>query len=402
MSLRALRREGHWPSLAAALLHFEVSFGIWVLLGALGPLIARDLRLSPAAKGVVVATPLLSAAVFRVLVGWLADRFGPRRVGTVTMTLALAPLALGWRAASSTGALLAVGALLGVAGASFAVALPLASAHYPAKRQGLALGIAGAGNSGTVLAALIAPRVAEHVGWRATMGLAMIPVALSAIAFRFVAREPPRRAGAVRLRDTLAALREADCWRACGLYAVTFGGYVGFTSFLPLFLVDRFEVSRVTAGSLAALAAGTGSLLRPVGGFLADRFGGTRVLARVYSAAAVLVLALSAMPGLFATEALFVGLLGLLGAGNGAVFQLVPLRFGERIGVVTGLVGAAGGVGGFFLPTGMGIARQATGSASLGFWLFAAAAVAAASSVVAIRVRWSRRLAEAGLAGTVL
>src|SRR5262245_30393093 len=227
MRMTEFRKAGHTPSLIAALLHFDVSFAIWVILGALGAYIAEDLGLSASQKGVLVAVPLLSAAVCRVTFGVLADRFGPRRVGTISMTIALLPLLWGWLGATSMNAMIGVGVLLGVAGASFAISLPLASRWYPARYQGLAMGIAGAGNSGTVACALIAPRLAEHVGWHATMGLASIPAVLVLIAFRFLASEPPAPAHRLTLGAFGAMLREGDAWRLCGLYAVTFGCFVG-------------------------------------------------------------------------------------------------------------------------------------------------------------------------------
>ncbi|MGH2784883.1 MAG: MFS transporter [Actinomycetota bacterium] len=388
MSLRALRVEGHAPSLFASLMHFEVSFAIWVLLGALGPFIAADLDLSPGARGFVVAVPLLSAAVYRVLVGWLAGRYGPRRVGTWTMCAALVPLALGWGSSDSLGGVLAVGMMLGIAGASFAVALPLASSHYPAGSQGLVLGIAGAGNSGTIITGLLAPRIAEHVGWHATLGLAMLPVLAAAFLFRVLARESPAPRTRTPLRSALAPLRGADCRKACALYAVTFGGYVGFTSYLSVFLVDRFTISKVAAGTFTAAAAGAGSFARPVGGWLADRVGGARVLAGVYAVAALLAASLAALGGLGVTVATFVLLLGSLGAGNGAVFQLIPLRFRDELPLVTGIVGAAGGLGGFLLPSVMGSLREATGSYRPGFLLFASVVVAALLQAHSIRLSW--------------
>lgn len=397
MSLRDLRRSGHWPSLLAGLLHFEVSFAVWVLLGVLGPAIARDFGLSPAMRGVVVGTPLLAAAVFRVLVGWLADRYGPRRIGTISMLAALVPLLWGAFGARGVSELLGVGALLGIAGASFAVALPLASSHYPPAHQGLALGIAGAGNSGTIISALLAPRIAEHLGWHTTLGLATVPVVLAALGFRLLAREAPGPRAPRRLREALSPLREPDCWWLCGLYAVTFGGYVGLASYLPLLLVDRFSISPVAASSIAAAAAGLGSILRPCGGLIADRIGGTRTLGGVLAAACALGLALSTGPGLGASAALFVALLGALGAGNGAVFQLVPIRFPGSVGLATGVIGAAGGLGGFLLPSVLGAVRQATGTYRLGLALFAGAALLAAISVVTIRVSLARRVAETAI-----
>src|SRR3954468_24180948 len=209
MRMTEFRKAGHTPSLIAALLHFDVSFAIWVILGALGAYIAEDLGLSAAQKGVLVAVPLLSAAVCRVTFGVLADRFGPKRIGTISMTIALLPLLWGWRGGTSINEMLGVGVLLGVAGASFAISLPLASRWYPPQHQGLAMGIAGAGNSGTVVCALVAPRLAEHVGWHATMGLAIIPALLVLCAFRFLAKEPPAPAKRLTVGAFAAMLRES-------------------------------------------------------------------------------------------------------------------------------------------------------------------------------------------------
>lgn len=389
MSLRDLRKVGHFPSLVAGLVHFEVSFAVWVLLGVLAPFIAGDLGLSPAMKGLLVGTPLLSAAAYRVIVGWLGDTWGPKRVGTVTMLLVLVPLAWAALGARTTAELFAVAVLLGIAGSSFAVALPLASANYPPSHQGIALGIAAIGNSGTVAVGLLAPRIATHIGWHATMGLAIVPVTLAAGVFWLLGRESTRL---VRrsFRESLRPLRETDCWNLCGLYAVTFGGYLGFTSYLTVLLVDRFSMSKVTAASFAAAGAGLGSLLRPVGGYLADRYGGTRVLAIVYGIAGGFGVTLSVVHGSGGTVLLFIALLGTLGVGNGAVFQLVPLRFPGTVGLATGIVGAAGGVGGFFVPSALGALRQLTGTEALGLAIFGGVAFVALGSVLAVRVAWRR------------
>src|SRR3954447_10242922 len=377
MRMREFRRAGHTPSLIAALLHFDVSFAIWVILGALGAYIAEDLGLSAAQKGVVVAIPLLSAAVCRVTFGVLADRFGPRRVGTISMSIAVLPLLWAWLGATGVTQLYGVGALLGVAGASFAISLPLASRWYPAEHQGLAMGIAGAGNSGTVACALVAPRLAEHIGWHETMGLAIIPALLVLVAFRFLAKEPPAPAQPLTLGAFGAMLRESDTWKLCGLYAVTFGGFVGLSSFLPIFFHDQYGLSKVDAASLAAVGGACGSFVRPFGGHLADRFGGTRVLTVVYGLAAPVLLFLAGMPRIGLAAVGFPLVMGTLGLGNGAVFQLVGRRFRARIGVVTGLVGAAGGLGGFLLPIAFGSLHDRFGGYGAGLTLSATVVVIA-------------------------
>jgi NNP family nitrate/nitrite transporter-like MFS transporter len=393
MDLTALRRTGHAPSLAAALLHFDVSFMAWVLLGALGAYIGEDLGLSASAKGLMVAVPLLSAAAFRVALGLLGDRYGPRRVGIASMGVVVAALLLGWLGATSYGALLGVGVLLGVAGASFAIALPLAGRHYPPRHQGLAMGIAGAGNSGTVLTTLAAPRLAEQVGWHAVFGLALIPVTLVWIAFALLAKEPPKPANPVKPSDITRMLRERDAWRLCGLYSVTFGTFVGLASFLPILFHDQYGISKVEAATIVAVGAALGSFLRPLGGYLADRHGGTTVLTAVFALGAALLLFVSALPALAAAAIALCLTMATFGVGNGAVFQLVGVRFRERIGVLTGLVGAAGGLGGFFLPTVLGATKDAVGSYGPGIGAVAAASAVAFGATLVVKGSW---LAPAG------
>lgn len=386
---KGFRQAGHAPSLAAALIHFDVSFLCWVLVGALGAYIADDLGLTATQKGLMVAVPPLGGAAFRLLLGPLSDRVGIKRLGLLTLALTLVPLVWGAAGATSFVQILGVGLLLGIAGASFAVALPLASRWYPPEHQGLALGIAGAGNSGTVVAALAAPRLAEHVGWHGTFALAMVPVSLAWVAFALLAKEPPRAAGAAGAGGSLSLLRQGDPRWLCGFYLVTFGGFVGLSGYLPIFFVDRFELTKVSAGGFAALCAVAGSLLRPVGGALSDRLGGTRVLAAVLVVAGCLAAVLATLPGLATTVALLFGVLGLLGMGNGAVFQLVGRRVPERVGAMTGLVGAAGGLGGFLLPFGFGWLASTTGSFTAGFALLAAAAGVAAAAVAGRDRAWT-------------
>ncbi len=398
MRMTDFRQAGHTPSLVAALLHFDISFMVWVLLGALGAYIGEDLGLSASEKGLLVAVPLLSAAVFRVTFGLLVDRFGPRRVGTVSMVAVLAPLLWAWFGASSYGELLGVGLLLGVAGASFAISLPLASRWYPPRYQGLAMGIAGAGNSGTVITVLAAPRLAESLGWHAVFGLATIPVALVALAFVLLAREPAAAPRSLTLASLRAMLGEADLWRLCGFYAVTFGGFVGLASFLPIFFHDEYGLSKVDAASLTAVGAAAGSLLRPLGGHLADRIGGTAILTFVYASAGALLLTVATLPPLAVAAVAFPLTMAVLGVGNGATFQLVGLRFGQRIGAVTGLVGAAGGLGGFFLPTVLGTLKDVLGSYGAGLLVLGAGTLIALGAITMVRSGWRAgwaRVAEA-------
>jgi NNP family nitrate/nitrite transporter-like MFS transporter len=369
--------EGHLPTLIAAFLHFDLSFMLWVLLGALGIFIAQDLKLSPAEKGLMVAIPVLSGSLLRVPIGLLSDRYGGKRVGVAMLAFLFLPLLLGWQLGGSLPSLLAVGLMLGTAGASFAVALPLASRWYPPQRQGLVMGIAAAGNSGTVIANLAAPRLALVLGWHNVLLLAMIPLALVITAFALLAKDSPGTLRGQPFRSYLSALKVGDMWWFCLLYSVTFGGYIGLGSFMPTFFHDQYGLDAINAGYLTALAAFIGSGLRPVGGWLADRFGGVRMLTGLLLGISVTYGLGAQLPALWAMATLLVLGMACLGMGNGAVFQLVPQRFQQRIGVATGVIGAVGGLGGFFLPNLLGVVKQNTGSFGAGFLVLSGVALAA-------------------------
>jgi NNP family nitrate/nitrite transporter-like MFS transporter len=270
------------------------------------------------------------------------------------------------------------------------VALPLASRWFPPDRQGLAMGIAAAGNSGTVVTNLVAPKLAVAIGIGATFGAAAVVLAIVLAAFAVLAHEPPRRAAAAR--PVLPSFRDPDLRWMCLFYAITFGGYVGLSSFLPLFLRDGYGVSPIHAGYLTAGLAFVGSLARPIGGIIADRFGGARVLSVLLFPIAIAYGLASSQPALPIMVALLAVSMMCLGLGNGAVFQIVPQRFQRDLGAVTGVIGAIGGVGGFLLPTLLGSVRQITGSFAAGFVVLAMVAAGAAivlRLLISARGRWS-------------
>jgi NNP family nitrate/nitrite transporter-like MFS transporter len=378
MDYREFKKAGHWPTLLAAFLYFDFSFMVWVMLGALGVVIAQDLQLSPAQKGLMVALPLLSGAFFRIVIGSLVDSWGPRKAAILGLSLTVLPLSLAAAGPKSFHLLLSVGALLGIAGASFAAALPLAGRWYPPKWQGLALGIAGAGNSGTVLAAFFAPRVAQVYGWQSAFALLLLPLLAVMVVFLALAKEPPKPAKIGEAEGWGALLSLGDTWVFGLRYSVTFGGFVGLASFLPILLKDQYGLSPVMAGNLTALCVMAGSFVRPIGGAIADRVGGFTVLAGVFAMAGILSLAAASLAPLYLEVGILFLLLGTLGIGNGAVFQLVPQRFGPtRLGRITGFMGALGGVGGFILPNLLGSLKQASGSFMWGFVAWAIAATLA-------------------------
>jgi NNP family nitrate/nitrite transporter-like MFS transporter len=285
--------------------------------------------------------------------------------------------------------ILMLGFVLGIAGASFAIALPMVSYWYPPEHQGIALGLAGAGNSGTVFASLCAPALAIAFGWQNVLGLATLPLVVAFIFFVLAAKDsptsPPRKSAA----DYGRVLRTADAWWLMFFYSVSFGGFVGLSSFLPIYFHDQYGLTPVTAGYFTAACVFVGSVARPIGGAIADRIGGTRTLLIIY-AVAVAALLTVARSGLPVGASLLVLLAGMtaLGMGNGAVFQLVPQRFARDVGLMTGLVGMTGGIGGFFLAASLGYAKQFTGTYAVGFVAFALLAIMAWGGIMAVRLRW--------------
>lgn len=383
-------KVGHLPTLIAAFLYFDLSFMVWVILGPLGVLIAADLHLSPGDKGLMVATPVLAGAFLRIVNGVLVDRFKAKRVGIFMQCLVIAGLFGFWSVGiSNLSEILALGIILGIAGASFAIALPLASYWYPSEHQGTALGIAGAGNSGTVLSSLFVPAIAVALGWRNALGLAALPLIVVFVAFVVLAKDSPRSPPPKSPGDYFRVLAAGDAWWLMFFYGVTFGGFVGLSSFLPIYFHDQYGLDAIHAGYFTAACVFTGSFLRPLGGWIADQIGGLRTLSCVYAVAAIaLLLAGMNMPQMKMALIVFLFGMGALGMGNGAVFQLVPQRFTREVGVMTGLVGMTGGVGGFYLAISLGYTRQFTGSYSLGYAAFALLALVALASIATFGETW--------------
>lgn len=383
-------KAGHAPTLFAAFLYFDLSFMVWYVLGPLGVQIAADLQLTTQQRAMMVATPILAGAVLRFLLGLLADRTSPKSAGLFGQVVVIAALFTAWQLGiHNYEQALLLGLFLGFAGASFAVALPLASQWYPPQHQGKALGIAGAGNSGTVLAALFAPGLAALFGWNNVFGLALIPLVLTLAIFALAARNAPNRPAPKSLADYMKALGDRDSWWFMFFYSVTFGGFLGLASTLPGYFHDQYGLEPVTAGYYTAACVFAGSLMRPLGGAFADRIGGIRTLLVVYTVAAICIAAVGFhISSATAALALFVVAMLSLGAGNGAVFQLVPQRFHKEMGVMTGLIGMAGGIGGFCLTAGLGAIKQHTGDYQLGLWLFASLGVLAWFGLYGVKVRW--------------
>ncbi len=392
-------KAGHAPTLLASFFYFDLSFMVWVLLGPLAIQISNDLQLTPAQKGLMVATPLLAGALLRIVMGVLVDHLKPKRAGLIGQVIVLISLTWAWLGQlNDFHDMLTLGVLLGVAGSAFAVALPLASRWYPPEHQGTALGIAGAGNSGTAFAALFAPGLAIAFGWQNVFGWCLIPLAVALVVYIVFAKDAPSAPEPKSLSEYLKVLRDKDAWWFMFFYAVTFGGFSGLASSLTIYFNTQYGLAPVTAGYFTAACVFAGSLVRPVGGRLADRLGGIKTLSLMYLlAASFLFIASTGLQSASSAVIVFVLAMLALGTGNGAVFQLVPQRFRKEIGTMTGLVGMAGGIGGFYLASSMGYSKQLTGSYQLGLTLFASLAVLALIGLSSVKTRWRTTWGSAAL-----
>jgi NNP family nitrate/nitrite transporter-like MFS transporter len=389
-------RAGHWPTLAASFLYFDFCFAIWVLNGAMGPFISETFNLTAAQKGFMISVPILAGALMRFPLGILAQYIGRKNAAMVEMGLIVCALVFGYTMVDTYDEVLAMGVLLGIAGASFGVALSLGSGWYPPKYKGLAMGIAGAGNSGTVLAVLFAPPLAMQYGWQTVYGLAACTMLLPMLVMWFAAKEPPDREHQ-SFREHVSCLFEKDGWAFSLIYVITFGGFIGLASFLPTYFYDQFKVTKVEAGQLTMLATLMGSGVRVVGGYVSDRIGGINTLSGVLVMVAItLVLCGLAESSLVVTTLLFMLCFAALGAGNGALFQLVPLRWPLTTAVAGSMIGEVGALGGGFLPNAMGLSKQHAGTYLWGFVAFAVLALVMLAMLRIVQIRWTRTWAEKG------
>lgn len=389
MKLSDLKSSGHWPTLLSAFLYFDVAFMVWTVLGPLGAQIGESLNLTAQQKGLMVAVPILSGAILRIALGLLVDRIGAKNTGVIAQLIVIAALAFAWIfGLRNFAATLLMGGILGFAGASFAVALPQAGRWYPPHMQGVVLGLAGAGNVGVVIDSLLAPRIAAAYGWQSVFGFALIPALLVLAVYVIFSKEAPVEVRKKKLSDYLQLLKEKDAHWFCFYYTVSFGGFVGLASSYVLYFKSEYGLTAVQAGDFAALCTFVGAIARPIGGAVADRVGGIRSLYTFYSITAVALIAGALSHQLSLNVVAFLIASGTLGMANGSVFQLLPQRFGKDIGVMTGLVGAGGGLGGFWLASSLGMAKGLTGSYAPGFFIFAGLCVLAICGLGMVKTRW--------------
>ncbi len=394
---RSFLNSGHAPTLYSAFFYFACSCAVWVINGALAPFISEQYGLSPAQKGLMLAIPIFAGALMRFPLGILAQYVGRKSATLIEMGLIVVALIYGYFYVSSYNELLGFCVLLGVAGASFGVALSLGSGSFPPKHKGLAMGLVGAGNVGTAVSVLVAPPLAQAFGWQSVYGMAALFMVLPIAAIVFFAKEPDDVDKHASFREHIACLFEKDGWAFSLIYAVTFGGFIGLTTFLPSYFYDQFSVTKSQAGQLTMLAAFMGAALRVVGGYISDRLGGIHTLTVVLIMTSITLLLCGIAGGsLVLSTLLFMLCFTALGAGNGALFQLVPLRWPTTTAVAGSMIGEIGALGGGLVPAAMGLSKQYLGTYFWGFALFAALALVMLLMLRVMQIRWTRTWAEKG------
>lgn len=410
---KELKGQGHWSTLLAAFLYFDFSFMVWTMLGPLSTEISEALAaggfmITASQKATLLSIPILSGALLRIVLGFLVDKIGAKKTALISQSIVITTLFFAYMQGANItyDQLLVVAFGLGFAGASFAVALPQAGQWYPPKLQGVVLGIAGAGNIGVVIDFLFAPKIAEIWGWESVFLVGAVLSSIIFVAYMFMAKDAPSdvyKPNPKKLKDYFKLLRDKDTWWFNLFYAVSFGGFVGFAGYMKVYLMNTYQADmsafgidfmdepnvKVIAGYFGALTIFAGAILRPVGGAIADRMGGVKSLYIFFGMVTTLAIinATITLPFWLAIVVLFL-IMANLGMANGAVFQLVPQRFGKDIGIMTGIIGAAGGLGGTALIKTFGWSKGAFDGYTAGFIIFASVVLVAIIGISLVKTRW--------------
>ncbi|MCZ0983207.1 MFS transporter [Streptomyces diastatochromogenes] len=386
-----------WQMLLLATVGFALCFWAWSLLAPLGPRLRDDLDLSSFAQSLVVAVPVVVGALGRIPAGAMTDRWGAHRVFPLVAALTILPVLYLGHLADSLPEVLAGGFLLGLGGTAFAVGVPFVNAWYPPARRGIALGVFGLGTGGTALSAFTTVQLTDSAGRAFPFDLVAGCLAVYAVTAWFLLRDRPGRStatGSLTAR-TIAAVHTPATWQLAFLYAVSFGGFVAFSVYLPTYLTRAYDLSHSDAALRTAGFVVLAVAVRPLSGWLSDRIHPVPVLAVSYPLVAACAIVAASKPELVPVgTAAFLGMAAGLGAGSGAVFALVArLVPAERVGSVTGVVGAAGGLGGFFPPLVMGTVESIAHDYTWGFVLLAVTALVA-GALTSTTVRRRARTTE--------
>lgn len=355
-----------------------IGFMVWVILSSLMPFIKTDITLTAGQISLVTAVPVILGSlgsVLRIPIGYWTNRYGARKLFFISFIILLFPVFY-VSIANSMMDLIIGGLFVGIGGAVFSVGVTSLPKYYPKERHGFVNGIYGAGNAGTAVTSFLAPVIASSFGWRATVQSFLILLALFALLNFLLGDRNERKVNTPLLEQLKGVYKNEKLWFLCIFYFLTFGSFVAFTVYLPNFLVSHFGLEKVDAGMRTAGFIVLATIMRPIGGWLGDKFNPFKILIFVFIGLTLSGIILSFMPSMnvYTFGCLLVAFCA--GIGNGTVFKLVPMYFSKQAGVVNGLVAALGGLGGFFPPLILTVLFQLTGHYAIGFMALSEVALA--------------------------
>lgn len=362
------QKQGQTAALILSTIAMMVAFTVWGVLSPMAQEIREQFNLNATQTSVLVSTPVILGSILRVPMGILSDKYSGRLIYTLTMLFLVLPL-IGAGFANTYATLLFFVFFIGVAGATFSIAITYISGWYSKEKQGVALGIAGMGNIGTAVAGFIVPVIVATYSIAWAFRILAVAIGLMAIIFYFGTKDR-EQTGNKTFRDAIDAMKIKQTWLLSLFYFLTFGVFVAFGIYLPTLLIDLFELSSVDAGQRAAGFVILATLVRPIGGWIADKYNPKKLVTAVFSGITISAAFLT----FFNTDIMFFTIFSLAiaffsGVGNGVIFKVVPFVSPSNTGAITGIVGAAGGLGGFFPPILLGIVKDMTGQFHLGFLL---------------------------------
>ncbi|GAB3060165.1 nitrate/nitrite transporter [Virgibacillus ainsalahensis] len=343
-----------------------VGFMIWVLISSLMPSIQEDIALTAGQVSLVTAIPVILGSLLRVPIGFYTNRFGARTINIISFIILLFPVFY-ISIADSFADLVIGGLILGVGGATFSIGVTSLPKYYPKEKHGLVNGIYGVGNIGTAATTFAAPVIAESIGWQGTIQLYLILILLFLGLNIIFGDRKESKVKVSMVKQIKKVYRNSMLWFLSLFYFITFGSFVAFTVFLPSFLVNNFNLTPVDAGLRTAGFIAVATLLRPVGGWLADRFNAFTILMIVFIGVTLSGILLSFSPNIEWYTVGSIAVAVTVGIGNGTVFKLVPLYFAGQSGIANGIVSAMGGLGGFFPPIILTAVFNITGNYAIGF-----------------------------------
>lgn len=348
-----------WYVLFITTLSMAFTFAAWSALSPLAPFLQQDLNLTHTEVSILIALPILSGSVFRIPIGILTDRYGGKKIFTALLLFTLIPMFALGTFVSAYSQLLMWGFLLGAAGTSFAIGIPYLSKWFPPENQGLALGLFGMGNGGTAIASFLAPQIVKNTNWHFVFLWFSPLIILALFLFLTIKKEPRPSSNVISWSTYKQVLRsDAKVWILSFLYFVTFGLFVAFSNYIPKLVTDVFDLPKTYGGSLAGIFVILATLTRPLGGWLSDHINAKTILSIVFIILSTIGIVLSIDLSLPLFSVLLFVIACAAGTGNGAVFKLVALYYPKHTGIVTGIVGAAGGLGGFFPPLILGLCKD--------------------------------------------